>query len=89
MNRLNKNSIRLSVQPLEDRSLAAAGLLSSAIDFANPPLPSVTASLGQGVLRVKGTFLPVGKRRPGRANLSGLWTKRPPVCFQRESRQGV
>ena len=34
MNRLNKNSIRLSVQPLEDRSLAAAGLLSSAIDFA-------------------------------------------------------
>ena len=58
MNRSNKNSIRLSVQPLEDRSLAAAGFLSSAIDFGNPQLPSVTATLSQGVLRVNGTFLP-------------------------------
>lgn len=53
-----KRITRLNVVSLEDRSLAAVGLLGSVIDPGNVPIPTVTASLSQGILRVYGTYLP-------------------------------
>ena len=43
---------RLNAEPLEDRALAASGGFEPPIT-----LPSVTATLDAGVLRVNGTFM--------------------------------
>lgn len=44
----NTTKSRLNLEPLEDRALAAAGILAT---------PHVTASLSQGVLTVNGTYM--------------------------------
>jgi hypothetical protein len=46
---------RLALEPLEDRALAASGLLSSLPDLIAQP--QISATLSAGVLRVNGTFL--------------------------------
>jgi hypothetical protein len=55
MNRSILNT-RLNAEPLEDRALAA-GLISGGFPTDIISLPSVTATLEAGVLRVNGTFL--------------------------------
>jgi RTX calcium-binding nonapeptide repeat (4 copies) len=55
MNRFTMNC-RPGLEPLEDRALAASGLLSGGLDN-RISLPSVTATLELGVLRVNGTYL--------------------------------
>ena len=57
-NRISRTTARLNVVPLEERSLAAAGLLGSVLDGGHVAIPTVTASLSLGVLRVQGTYLP-------------------------------
>lgn len=47
-------TVRLSAEPLEDRALAAAGLMSGTGHPVIAP-PSVTATLNAGVLRINGT----------------------------------
>ena len=56
MNRSTMNC-RPGLEPLEDRALAASGLISGGLDN-RVSLPSVTATLEAGVLRVNGTYLP-------------------------------
>jgi hypothetical protein len=56
MNRCTMNC-RPGLEALEDRALAASGPLSGGLD-SRISLPSVSATLEAGVLRVNGTYLP-------------------------------